>query len=156
MTQNILLWLSLSLVFISKEVRITNKLKSIRYFTLFLGIVLIFLESRFNFFSKRGIGIFHEITIIGGGMLLVTAIFFKRPFCRLFCPLGLIYGRLNKISPLRVGLGKNLCLACGACDKACISDIKPSREVNGDLCVKCFNCLKICDQIKRPHVKKSL
>jgi len=134
-----------------KEIRITNKLKSIRYFTLFLGIVLVFLELRYNFFSKREIGIFHEITIIGGVMLLATAIFLKRPFCHLFCPLGLIYGKLNKISPFKVGLDKNLCSACGTCDKACVSDLKPSQEVNGDLCVKCFNCLKICDQIRRSH-----
>jgi len=127
-----------------KEIKISNKLKVIRYFTLLLGAWLIFLELRSNFLSKQGIGIFHEVTIIGGGLLLSTAIFLKRPFCRIFCPLGLIYGKLNKWSPIKVTLNKNKCSACGACDKVCISDIKPVKEVNGDFCAKCFNCVKIC------------
>jgi len=139
-----------------KEIRIMNKLKPTRDFSLFLAIVLVSLELRFNFFSKRGIGIFHEVTIIGGGMLLATAIFLKRPFCRLLCPLGLIYGKLNKVSPFKVSLDKNLCSACGTCDKVCVSDLKPAQEVNADLCVKCFNCLKICDRIRKSHVKKSI
>jgi ferredoxin-type protein NapH len=127
-----------------KEIRITNKLKVLRYFTLLLSIVLVFLELRFNFLSRRGIGVFHEMTVIGGALLLTTAIFIKRPFCRMLCPLGLIYGKLNKLSPIRVPLDKHKCTSCGACDKVCISDIKPAQDVNGDLCAKCYNCLKVC------------
>lgn len=91
---------------------------------------------------------FHQVTIIGGGLLLATAIFIKRPFCRTLCPLGLIYGKLNKISLIKVDLNKNKCLACGKCNKVCISDIKPVKDVNGVLCVKCFNCLRVCRIMK--------
>jgi polyferredoxin len=128
-----------------KEIKVSNKFKAFRYFTLLLGVVLIFLELRFNFLSKRGIGVFHEVTIIGGGLLLTTAIFVKRPFCRILCPLGLIYGKLNKVSPIKVMLNKNKCSACGECNKVCISDINPVKEVNSVLCAKCFNCLKVCE-----------
>jgi len=127
-----------------KEIKFTNKLKAIRYLSIFLGTLLIFLELRFNFLSKKGIGVFHEVTIVGGGLLLTATIFIKRPFCRIFCPLGLIYGKLNKVSPIKVILNKNKCSDCGACDKVCISDIKPVKEANGDLCAKCFNCVTIC------------
>lgn len=127
-----------------KEIRVNNKFKAFRYPVLFLSAVLIFLELRFNFLTKKGIGVFHEVTLILGGLLLTTAIFIKRPFCRILCPLGFIYGKLNKISPVRVALNKNKCSACGKCNEVCISGLKPAREVNGSLCAKCFNCVKIC------------
>lgn len=133
--------------FLLKEIRISNKLKLFRYFTLFLTIVLIFLELQYNFFSKKGIGVFNEAVIIGGGLLLTTAIFIKRPFCRILCPLGFIYGKLNKFSLVKVALDKNKCLACGKCDKSCITDLKPIKGVNGELCVKCFNCLTVCKNV---------
>ncbi|MGE5197180.1 MAG: 4Fe-4S binding protein [Deltaproteobacteria bacterium] len=129
-----------------KEIRVTNKLKVFKYFALLLGILAIFFELRFNFLSKRGIGVFHEVTIIGGGLLLATAIFVKRPFCRMLCPLGFIYGKLNKISPIKVALDKNKCLACGRCNSVCVADIRPVEEANGDLCAKCFNCAKVCSR----------
>lgn len=127
-----------------KELKITNKLKKIRYLSLILASFLIFLELRYNFLSIRGIGIFKETTIIAGILLLSLAIFIKRPFCRILCPLGLIYGKFNKISPVKVILDKNKCSACGECNKVCISDLSPPGEVNGSLCAKCFNCTKIC------------
>lgn len=131
-----------------KEIKVDNKWKSVRYLSLLLGLMAIFLELRFNFLSRRGIGVFNEITIIAGGLLLATAIFIKRPFCRILCPLGLIYGKLNRVSPIKVSLDKNKCLACGECNKVCISELEPIQEVNGDLCAKCFNCLRVC-QSKR-------
>jgi len=129
-----------------KEIKITNKWKETRYFTLFLSVLLIFLELRFGFFSKRGMGVFHEVTIIGGGLLLFSTFFIKRSFCRFLCPLGLIYGKLNKFSPVKVALDKNKCSSCGECHKVCVSDLKPIKEVNRDLCVKCYNCSRICRQ----------
>jgi polyferredoxin len=111
--------------------------------------LLIFLELRFNFLSLRGISVFHKSTVIMGILILIFAVVAKRPFCRLLCPLGAIYGKLNKISPLRVNLNKNLCTACGKCSKVCIDDIEPTRDVNADLCVKCFNCQKACAQTAR-------
>jgi len=131
-----------------KEIKISNKFKIARYLALFLGAFLVFLELRYNFLSRRGIGIFHEATIIGGTLLLATAIFVKRPFCRILCPLGLIYGKFNRTSPVKAALDKNKCSACGECNKVCISDLEPIKEINGDLCTKCFNCVKICEKSK--------
>lgn len=127
-----------------RELKVTNKLKKVRYLSLLAGILLIFFELRFHSLSRRGIGVFHEAIIIGGGLFLASAIFLKRPICRILCPLGLIYGKLNRISPIKVALQKDKCLACKQCDKVCVSEIKPVKEVNEDLCAKCFNCAKIC------------
>jgi polyferredoxin len=129
--------------------KIPLNLKKIRYVVLISSTLLIFLELRFNFLSLRGISVFHKSTVIMGILILIFAVVAKRPFCRLLCPLGAIYGKLNKISPLRVNLNKNLCTACGKCSKVCIDDIEPTRDVNADLCVKCFNCQKACAQTAR-------
>ena len=131
-----------------KEIKFTNKLSTLRYFIFFLIAIFVFLELYFNFFNQEYIGLYQKTPAIIGGILLATAIFIKRPVCRLFCPVGLIYGKLNKISPIKVMLAKKQCPACGECDKVCITDIKPLEEVNGNLCVKCFNCAKICKQSK--------
>ncbi len=130
-----------------KEIKVTDKLKLVRYFALALGVLLVFLELRFHFLSRRGIGVFNETTIITGGLLLFTAaLFIKRPCCRVLCPLGLIYGKLNKVSPIKVALDTDKCSACGECRKVCVSGINPIKQVNADLCSKCFNCLKVCPQ----------
>jgi len=128
------------------EVKIPNKFKIFRYFTLFLAVLLLFMELRFHFFSSRGIELFNGFVIIGGAILLTMALFIKRPFCRLLCPLGLIYGKLNKLSPIKAVLNLKECVACGKCSKVCINDINPVKEINGDLCAKCFNCVKVCPQ----------
>ncbi|UCC94646.1 MAG: 4Fe-4S binding protein [Candidatus Omnitrophota bacterium] len=127
-----------------RKLIISNKLKRARYIFLFLAAILAFLELRFRFLSTRGIEVFHEVTVIGGFLFLSTALFIKRPFCRFVCPAGLIYGKMNALSPFKVILNTERCTGCGECSAACIMNIKPMREVNSDLCVKCFNCKKTC------------
>ncbi|MDD4954677.1 MAG: 4Fe-4S binding protein [Candidatus Omnitrophica bacterium] len=128
-----------------KKIKITNKLKIIRNFILFIAVILIFLELRFNLLSKNRIGIFEETTIFLGFALLLFAVFIKRPLCRIICPIGLIYGKLNSISPIKVNLDVNRCSGCSNCAKVCICDIEPRSQVNNDSCAKCFNCVKACN-----------
>lgn len=129
----------------STELKIPRGLNRVRGAVFFLVFLAIILELRFNFFSLRGIGMFHQFTIAAGILLLGLAIFIKRPLCRLFCPLGYIYGKLNRISLVKVRLleGKK-CTACLECVDRCIAGIKPMHEVNKDSCVKCFHCKKAC------------
>jgi len=128
-----------------KEIKINNKLKIIRNFTLVTVAVLIFLELQFNLLAKNRIGIFEEATILTGAILLLFAVFIKRPLCRFICPVGFIYGKLNVISPVKVVLKRDKCSTCRNCEKVCISGIKPQAEANNELCVKCFNCSRICN-----------
>lgn len=130
-----------------REQKSLNKLKPGRYAVLLMLILLVFLEAQFLIFSRRGIDVFHEWVIYGGTLFLFAAFFVKRPFCRTLCPFGLVYGKLNRWSPVRVRL--NQCQACGECDTKCIVDVKPLKEVNGDLCVKCFGCKIICNRQKK-------
>jgi ferredoxin-type protein NapH len=106
--------------------------------------VLISLELTVHYFSSRGIGIFHEFVIFSGAFLLLSALFMKRPLCRFLCPLGFIYGKLNRLSLVKVRLDKDKCLSCGACYDVCISGLDPSKEVNTEMCAKCYNCSRVC------------
>ncbi len=132
-----------------REIKVSHKISVLRYLTLLLTIIAVWLEIKYNFFSRRGISIFHHYVIMAGGILLISAVFIKRPFCRIFCPLGLVLGKFNKISLLKVNLNKNACTGCQECNNSCVMDLKPLTQVNSDLCVKCFNCVKVCNQRKQ-------
>jgi len=132
-----------------KKINIPSRLKVFRYFSIILLAVLVFLELRYYLFSKSGIGIFHEVIIGAGILILLPAIFIKRFFCRFLCPVGLIFAKFNRLSPLKVKLDSRDCGGCGECGKACISDINPPKEVNKEGCLKCFNCAKVCGLKRR-------
>ncbi len=127
-----------------REFKIKNSLSIFRYFILALSILLVVLELRYNFLTRQGIGLFQETTIFVGMALLLLSIFIRRPLCRFLCPLGLLYGKLNKISLIRVKLNSNNCTNCKYCSRSCVMQLNPQSEVNGQLCVKCFNCGKVC------------
>ncbi|MFA6218086.1 MAG: 4Fe-4S binding protein [Candidatus Omnitrophota bacterium] len=136
-----------------KKMNLPQRISKIRFLIFILVVVLISLELKVNFFSSRGIGIFHELVIFSGALLLLSALFMKRPLCRFLCPLGFIYGKLNRLSIVKAVLNKDKCLACGACKKACISDLDPLQEANNEVCVKCFNCARVCRQKTRQGEK---
>lgn len=77
-------------------------------------------------------------------LLLILAVFFKRPFCRWICPLGAFYGPFNKISLKQIGINKEACIKCGKCSKACPMDLNVPEEINSCDCIRCFDCKKEC------------
>ena len=127
-----------------RNFKISNKFSLIRYFILTVYISLIFLEIKYKFLTYKGIGVFNIFTVGAGSLIILLALFIKRPFCRFLCPIGSIYWKLNILSPLKVQLNKEHCLKCRKCINVCISDINPIKDVNNDHCVKCFNCVKVC------------
>ena len=129
-----------------KNQKLSNKLKHFRYVSLFLCILIIFIELNYEFFSNRGLGVFNLYIISACILFLLVALFVKRPFCRFLCPLGLIYGKFNERGLLKVYLDKKKCSGCLECAKVCVVELNPISEVNNDLCVKCFNCKKVCPQ----------
>ena len=132
-----------------RNFKISNKFSLIRYFILTVCISLIFLEIKYKFLTYKGIGVFNIFTVGAGSLIILLALFIKRPFCRFLCPVGLIYGKFNKISAVKVKLDRNTCTACVRCSLVCVSDLVPLKEVNSDQCVKCFNCVKVCNNTKK-------
>ncbi len=71
------------------------------------------------------------------GVLLIS-----RFFCRTACPLGAIWGILNRVSLLAVRVDQKACTKCGFCRSVCPVDISIYENSDSPECIRCFKCLK--------------
>jgi polyferredoxin len=71
----------------------------------------------------------------------------KRPFCRVFCPLGAIFSLFNKSSFLQLAWNPDTCTKCGKCQKICPVDIRPDRNPTNPDCLRCLDCTR-CPSLK--------
>lgn len=76
-------------------------------------------------------------------LIILSAIFIYRVFCRFLCPLGAIYGFFNKLSILGVKVDKSKCTNCHACVNFCKMDVK---EVGDHECINCGECISVCNE----------
>lgn len=86
------------------------------------------------FFLKLGI-------LIG---TLAACVFIHRFFCKMLCPLGAIYGVLNKVSFRHLKINHGTCTKCGACKIACPMDVNPVKNARSAECILCGKCAEIC------------
>jgi len=83
---------------------------------------------------------------------LALATRFPRFWCRRLCPAGLIYGLLNKLSPLTIKINIDKCTKCGICDLVCPTNIyitsryieRKQQSLRDVDCIKCFKCIDNC------------
>jgi len=67
-----------------------------------------------------------------------------RFFCKVMCPLGAIYGLLNKVSLYRVRVDHENCVACGKRGDICPMDIDPVAKPDSAECIRCGKCAAVC------------
>ena len=77
-------------------------------------------------------------------LVLIGCATVERFFCRVMCPLGAIYGLLNRWSCYRLNVDKKKCVACGRCARSCPMAIDPSTCPNSIECVRCKKCSIEC------------
>lgn len=80
-------------------------------------------------------------------ILLITlagCIFIYRFFCRTLCPLGAIYGLLNKISIYHLEVDAQKCINCGKCRQICKMEVDPVATPNSAECIRCGECAGAC------------
>ena len=75
-------------------------------------------------------------------VFLGSIFFFRRPWCRVLCPLGAIYSLFNRFSLVRLRLDKERCAHCGLCRKNCPADLRPDERPNDARCIRCFDCVR--------------
>lgn len=86
---------------------------------------------------------FNSLFFIKAGITLgvvLMSVFIARGFCRMFCPLGAIFGLFNKFSLFRYNLTYHKCNGCGACAKVCPVEIDPVKQINDAECIRCYEC----------------
>lgn len=76
-------------------------------------------------------------------LILVTAVFVFRSFCRFICPLGAFYSLFNRVSFTAMKVDAEKCTGCKRCVKSCPMDIK---SVGDRECVHCGNCVRECPE----------
>lgn len=85
-----------------------------------------------------------KITILF--ITIIACIFLFRFFCKTLCPLGAIYGLLNKISIYHLEVDKKACIGCGKCARTCKMDIDPVVNPNSAECIRCGACASACSK----------
>lgn len=75
---------------------------------------------------------------------LIMCLLCSRFFCKVLCPLGAIYGLLNKVSIYHMELDKEACISCGKCSRSCPMDVNPMMNPNSAECIRCGKCVSSC------------
>lgn len=78
--------------------------------------------------------------------VLIGCMLIYRLFCKMLCPLGALYGLLNKVSLYGVKVDHKSCVNCGACKKACLMDVDPVSKPDSAECIRCGRCVDVCPQ----------
>ena len=76
--------------------------------------------------------------------VIIGCVFVYRFFCKTLCPLGAIYGLLNKISFFRLTVDERKCVRCGQCARVCRMDVDPVRHPDSAECIRCGECAHAC------------
>ncbi|MEI6089685.1 MAG: 4Fe-4S binding protein [bacterium] len=82
------------------------------------------------------------------GVLIISSLFSYRPFCRGFCPVGLILSWVAKIPGASILTIKSECNGCANCDKSCkFEAIRKDKNVillDNKECIRCGDCMNTC------------
>ncbi|WAC05969.1 MAG: 4Fe-4S binding protein [Methanoregula sp.] len=114
------------------------------YFTILLIAGLLFSVSLIHFFGIKEFfyldlnAPFFSVFVI----LIAISLFFYRPFCRLFCPFGVLLSLAAAKSLFKIRRTP-ACIECGRCEQVC-----PAAEAGADdgkmECYLCGRCTRAC------------
>ncbi|TFF63863.1 MAG: 4Fe-4S binding protein [Promethearchaeota archaeon] len=82
--------------------------------------------------------------IIFLGSVSVASLFTYRPWCRLFCPFGMVSNFTSKYSRYRLKRNEN-CTDCGLCEQICPTQSASEESKKGE-CYFCSRCIDTCPQ----------
>ena len=74
-------------------------------------------------------------------LIILSAVFIYRVFCRFLCPLGAIYGFFCRVAMIGVHVDEQTCIDCGLCVRTCKMDVK---RVGDHECIHCGDCIAGC------------
>lgn len=86
---------------------------------------------------------------VKAGILVITlvgCVIVCRFFCKVMCPLGAVYGILNKISIYHMEIDQTRCVSCGQCHAVCPMDVHPVENPDSAECIRCGRCVTCCPE----------
>jgi len=96
---------------------------------IYLGLALLFAATGSDFIICRYdpfVGFFrHNASFMMfaiGGILLIAGIFIARPYCRFFCPYGVLLNIASRFSRKHLSIADGACVNCRLCENACPYD----------------------------------
>lgn len=107
---------------------------------LFGGVPLLVGDSNL----KNAIGPIFSVKVLILFVVIAGSVFVWRFFCKVLCPLGAIYGILNKISFYHLHVDKTSCVQCGKCANVCKMDVDPVENPDSAECIRCGACAHAC------------
>ena len=93
---------------------------------------------------RRVIGILFSVKMVILVITLVGCLSICRFFCKVMCPLGAIYGLLNKVSLFHMDVNMEKCIHCGKCTHVCPMDVDPVKTPDSAECIRCGKCVSAC------------
>lgn len=92
----------------------------------------------------RVIGTLFSVKMVILVITLVGCLSICRFFCKVMCPLGAIYGLLNKVSLFHMDVNMGKCIHCGKCTHVCPMDVDPVKTPDSAECIRCGKCVSAC------------
>lgn len=86
--------------------------------------------------------------------IVLLSVYSYRPFCKVICPLGAIYGFFNKFSFYKYDVNHEKCNSCEVCKSVCPMDLTPYINPNDYECIRCGKCIEKCPQKAIERVKR--
>lgn len=76
-------------------------------------------------------------------VVVISAVFIFRSFCRFLCPLGAFYALFHRVSMTGMKVDEEKCNGCNACVSRCKLDVK---QVGDRECIQCGECISACNK----------
>lgn len=133
--------------------------KKIRYYVLFLVLILSFVLSLPVFESFSYIGIVHRGIIFGTTswifiafvIFCIDAFLSSRAICSHICPLGAFYALISRFALIKIQHKSQNCTKCYHCIEICpekqvlwMIGKKDARVTSGE-CIRCGRCIEVCN-----------
>ncbi|MEI6614742.1 MAG: 4Fe-4S dicluster domain-containing protein [Chrysiogenales bacterium] len=91
--------------------------------------------------------------LLFGGLVLISSLFFYRPFCRYVCPFGAAAGIINRLGFFHLKMKiDQTCSGCNSCLSRCpATAIRPQRGqgamIDAANCIACGECGAACKKM---------
>ena len=73
-------------------------------------------------------------------IIVLISVRIKRPFCRILCPLGALFGLFNRFSVVHITVDENNCTSCQRCARICPVDLDIYKYPDSPECILCMKC----------------